>query len=345
MEKQKSHLAILDVLRAVAAVSVCLFHFNRNDDPILDQGNYGVEVFFIISGFIIPLAMYWSSFKYADTFNFLIRRGIRLYPLFAIVALTELYMNTVGSSLLGYSGGKDDLTWARAISNFTLTCDINGAEWYRTVFWTLAIEAQYYICIVLSFPLLISKKVWVQTLSLLLWIIPSFIIGSNLEIFQWAAALDGTVFKWTAFFAIGVMAFLLKAKLIKPSLGVILTALAMYAHFETRNMTSMWVGLATALLILYAPAIKCRPLVWLGSLSYSLYITHLMVGSAVIHHMRRLPEAFNNPYLVVLMATVVSIAGSWVVFRFIEMPFHNMARRFKTHSREKQIADEVKTQS
>ena len=329
MEKQKSHLAILDVLRAVAAISVCLFHFNRNDDPTLTLGRYGVEVFFIISGFIIPLAMYWSSFRYRDSFNFLVRRGIRLYPLFAIIALTELVMNTVGSSLFGYSGGKTDLTWARAFFNFTLSCDLVGAEWYRTVFWTLAIEAQYYLCIILTFPLLISKKTWVQILSLLLWIIPSFIAGYG-----------GTVFTWTAFFTIGILAFLLKQKLIKPTVYLVMTALAMYAHIHTRNETSAWIGLATALIIIYSPAIKCRPLVWLGSISYSLYITHLMIGGAVIHHMRQLPEAFNDPYIVVLVAAIGSIGGASLVFHFIEVPLHNMARRFKTRSREKQIAAE-----
>ena len=108
MSAQKQHLAILDILRAVAALSVCLFHFNRRGDemllPALNFGHYGVEVFFIISGFIIPLAMFWSRFEYRDTVHFLIRRGIRLYPVFAVVALFDLLFSVYGFPLLGYGG-------------------------------------------------------------------------------------------------------------------------------------------------------------------------------------------------------------------------------------------------
>lgn len=326
MAKEKSHLAILDILRAVAAISVCLFHFNRNDDPVFAYGLFGVEVFFVISGFIIPLAMFWSSFKYADTLNFLIRRAIRLYPLFVIVAITELTLHWLGSSIFGYSGGKPDLTWIRAFHNFTMTCDFTSENWYSPVFWTLAIEAQYYLCIALTFPLLVSKKLWIRLCAVLLWIVPSYFVGYG-----------ESVFTWTAFFAIGILAFLYKQKLISTGLFYLFTALAMYSHLTIRGYESMWIGFGTSLLIIYAPAIRCKPLEWMGSLSYSLYLTHLIIGGAVIHHMRRLPDMWNDPYFVVIFATCISMLASWPLYRWAELPFHNLARRFKTKSRKEQL--------
>lgn len=331
MEKtQKQHLAILDILRAVAALAVCLFHFNPRDGSwmalVFEEGHYGVEVFFIISGFIIPLAMYWSKFQYRDTWHFLIRRGIRLYPVFAVVALFDLLFSVYGFPLLGYGGGSPDLTWSRALANFTLTADLVGESWYLPIFWSLAIEAQYYICIVLTFPLLISSNKQMQFAALLLWIVPTYFVGYT-----------ETVFTWTAFFAMGILAFLKKQQLIGVGAFWVLLLLAAYSHQEARNLTSSWIGVATALLILYAPQVKSKVFEEIGVVSYSLYLLHLIFGSAMLILLQQLPESWQWPAVNVALATAVSIGMAFVFYRYLEMPIHTLARNFKTRAREKEL--------
>ena len=333
MKSQKQHLAILDILRAVAALSVCLFHFNRRGDEVLSKalnwGHYGVEIFFVISGFIIPLAMYWSRFQYRDTKHFLIRRGIRLYPAFAMVALFHLAFATYGFPLLDYDGGSPDLTWSRALANFTLSCDLVGESWYLPIFWTLAIEAQYYMCIVATFPLLISQNKWVLTGALLLWIIPPYFVGYG-----------ETIFTWTAFFAMGILAFLKKEKLIGGKTFFMLLVLAAYSHQASRNVTSTSIGVATALVILYAPQIRWKLMEKMGVVSYSLYLLHLIFGSAALILLRQLPESIQSAPVNIAMATMVSIGAAFLFYRYLELPFHNYARSFKTRSREKELGGE-----
>lgn len=335
MQQAKVHLSILDVLRAVAALVVCLFHFNYRDGGFLstslEYGHYGVEVFFVISGFVIPLAMSWSRFQYRDMGNFLLRRMVRLYPVFAIVAITNLLLMIYGNSLLGYGGDSPDLTWSRALANFTLTADFVGESWYLPVFWTLAIEAQYYFLIVLSFPLLMYRSAWVRIVTLLLWICPSYFVGYS-----------ETVFSWTAFFAIGILVFLYQEKKIGKLMFWLLLILAAFSHQETRNVTSAGVGLLTAVCILWSPQIKSPWLLKLGVTSYSLYLLHLAIGGAVLIHLRMLPERWqwiNNQPLGVSLATAASIAVAILFYQYIELPIHNLARSFKTRARKKELAE------
>lgn len=292
----------------------------------LNYGHYGVEIFFVISGFIIPLAMYWSRFQYRDTKHFLIRRGIRLYPAFAIVALFHLVFATYGFPLLGYGGGSPDLTWSRAISNFTLSCNLTGESWYLPIFWTLAIEAQYYLCIVATFPLLISPNKWVRSGALLMWIVPPYFVGYG-----------ETIFTWTAFFAMGILAFLKKEKLVDHKIFFILLVMAGYSHQASRNVTSACIGITTALLILYAPHIRWKLMEKTGEVSYSLYLLHLMVGSSALILMRQLTESPQWAPVNIAVATMVSIGAAFLFYRFLELPFHNYARSFKTRSREKEL--------
>lgn len=340
MNTQKQHLAILDILRAVAALTVCLFHFNPRDgglmSGLLEYGHYGVEVFFVISGFIIPLAMMWSRFDYRDTAHFLTRRGIRLYPAFAVVALFHLLFASYGFPLLGYGGGSPDLTWSRALANFSLTADLSGESWYLPIFWTLSIEAQYYLCIVASFPLLVSKKRWLQYGALFAWIVPTWVVV--LITVQWGRGVwSETVFIWTAFFAMGILAFLRKQQLIGAKTFWIFLLLAALAHHEARNSTSAWIGVLTALLILYAPQIRCKMMEQIGVVSYSLYLLHLIFGSAVLILLKQLPESMQRAPLNVALATLVSIGSAVLFYRYLELPFHNMARQFKTRAREKEL--------
>lgn len=333
MPRQKVYLSILDVLRGLAAVAVCLFHFNyRNGGSLsaaLEYGHYGVEIFFVISGFVIPLAMNWSKFQYRDVGNFLLRRMIRLYPVFAIVAFSTLLLSIYGNPLLGYGGGGDDLTLQRALANFTLTADLVGEGWYLPVFWTLAIEMQYYFLIAFSFPLLVHKESWVRILVLLLWICPCYFVGYT-----------ETVFSWTAFFAMGILVFLHQNQKIGRVWFWALLLLAAYSHQETRNLTSACLGILTAVCILWSPQIRAPWLVKLGVVSYSLYLLHLAVGGAVIIQLRQLPEGMqwiNNQPLGIIFSTVISICAAMLFYKYIELPIHNLARQLKTRERKKEL--------
>ena len=328
MNQNQSRLTILDALRAIAAISVCLYHFNGkgDSDPVgrssisflLQHGNYGVEIFFVISGFIIPTAMFWSKFTYRDTGNFLLRRWTRLYPAFAFVAIWQLIFSHTGNAALGYGGDSPGLTWARAITNFTLTSEFFGHGWYLAIFWTLAVEAQYYLLVALSFPLLVHRREWVRMATVFAWIGATYVAGYG-----------PSVFTWTAFFSLGILVFLKKQQLVRSWLFWVLLVLAAISHESSRNEISACIGFATAVLILYSPAIKSRILIGLGAISYSVYLTHLIIGGAVLIHWKRLPAWLQIGDLSIAAATLVTVAVSVGFYFCLEKPFHNLARRMK----------------
>jgi peptidoglycan/LPS O-acetylase OafA/YrhL len=101
---KNSQIPVLNFLRAFAALSVCLYHFvctttgYITTDWILNffsQGKYGVQLFFVISGFIIPWSMWKSDYSLKNFFVFLLKRLARLEPPYLmslILAITILMM-------------------------------------------------------------------------------------------------------------------------------------------------------------------------------------------------------------------------------------------------------------
>jgi peptidoglycan/LPS O-acetylase OafA/YrhL len=80
-----SRLGNLDVLRALAAIAVCFHHFKRDSitsigvlSSVSSYGYLGVDVFFVISGFVIPLMLLKMKFTFGDSGSFLLSRFLRL---------------------------------------------------------------------------------------------------------------------------------------------------------------------------------------------------------------------------------------------------------------------------
>ena len=84
-----ARVPILDALRGLAALSVCLYHFtygnpDPNPDPWITKvgsfGRHGVDAFFVVSGFVIPFALEQGGYRLRDFWRFLAKRIIRIDP-------------------------------------------------------------------------------------------------------------------------------------------------------------------------------------------------------------------------------------------------------------------------
>ena len=85
----QKEIPVLHPLRAIASLSVCLFHFICTVNGFVESdqlksifhfGQYGVHIFFVISGFIIPWSMYHSGYVVKNYFTFILKRFTRLEP-------------------------------------------------------------------------------------------------------------------------------------------------------------------------------------------------------------------------------------------------------------------------
>src|SRR5256885_1756483 len=102
--KKVHRLDSLDLLRGIAALMVCICHLSsalmsRDNYPGLFEplsllGKFGVYMFFIVSGFVMPLSLYKGKFKVSNYFTFIHKRIIRLHiPYLCALAGTLIIMS------------------------------------------------------------------------------------------------------------------------------------------------------------------------------------------------------------------------------------------------------------
>lgn len=160
----KSRNATIDYLRGLAALMVCVCHY-RHTLPdqlaaIAKHGEIGVQIFFVISGFIIPYSMEKAGYRLVDFGRFWLKRLVRLQPTF-LAALVFTFLLSRASS--HFKGGAVDFSFPDLAAS---------AVYWRVpsenpVIWTLIVELKYYLFISLLFPLLFSVNDTIRRLSFL----------------------------------------------------------------------------------------------------------------------------------------------------------------------------------
>jgi peptidoglycan/LPS O-acetylase OafA/YrhL len=163
-----NHFPSLDGLRAVAIMMVMLYHFGANHFlrpfRILINGDTGVNLFFVISGFLITTLLLKEKITHGQISlkRFYLRRALRIIPAAYLFLLVMVLLNTF------YKFGITGRSFASAFlfyKNFPYQ-----EEPYLGHFWTLAVEAQFY----LFFPLLLSLNIkwYAVVLSLIVTAVP-----------------------------------------------------------------------------------------------------------------------------------------------------------------------------
>lgn len=105
--------------------------------PFFNYGPFGVSIFFLISGFVIPY-----SFKNKSKLGYLKSRAIRIYPTYL---LCSLLMISVYSISHVYWGSENEISLTRYLLNATLLSSLFNYESIDYINWTLSIEIKFYI--------------------------------------------------------------------------------------------------------------------------------------------------------------------------------------------------------
>lgn len=148
----------LDALRGIAALAVVFDHsslsylagFRRELMPEFNTGRYGIMVFFLVSGYIIPASLE----RRGCVRTFWIGRVFRIYPLWATVVTAAL-----AASLLGFvriRGGQDVVTVVAA--HVTLLQELLGTPSLLMVLWTLSYEMAFYLVVVALFTVRLHRR-------------------------------------------------------------------------------------------------------------------------------------------------------------------------------------------
>ncbi len=326
----KDRIPVLDNLRAFAALSVCLYHFvctttgYIKSDWILNIfsfGKSGVQLFFVISGFIIPWSMYAAKYKLSNFITFMVKRLVRLEPPYIISFLVATTVLLLREYLLGANENLQEISITRVILHFGyLIPFFNQYEWINQVYWTLAIEFQYYLLIAILFIPLVNGGLISRICIYIVMLLCGFHQGS------------GFLPHWLPVFLLGILTFLYSVdKIGKVEFYGFLILSFSFCVFYYKLDEVMYM-IIPVLMILYGSKIDFYIGNWLGKMSYSLYLIHPVIGASLINVLSHHIQHPLGKFLLITLGLIVSILSAWLMYRFIEKPSKKVSASLKYRS-------------
>jgi peptidoglycan/LPS O-acetylase OafA/YrhL len=323
---------IIDALRGIAALAVCWFHFTQSTGDSLPEGLVkksgefgflGVNIFFVISGFVIPLTLLKCSYEIRGYFRFVARRVVRLDPPYFVSLILVL---AVGFALMHFTNSHAGQLPYESVPQILLHLGyLNvffGYQFLNPIYWTLAIEFQYYLLLGLTFPMLFHSRQSVRRITIIaLCTLPFFCKNHQL------------LFRYMPWFLFGTSACYFYAKQIswKEYAGATLLLSLFCGYLYGPLQTAPLV--CTSLLISFHKGPISRVLGFFGAISYSLYLTHAPIGCAIINLSSHFEPSFSGKLGVLALAWTATIVASYLMYRFIEKPALQLASQIRYQKR------------
>lgn len=319
-------LKSLDSLRGLASLAVCWFHLTGgySDGSLVKvSGKYGwlgVDVFFVISGFIIPYAMYKSGYEVKKDWRvFIGKRILRIDPPYLAAALLAASLWYLSTLIPSYQGPLFNPSALQLALHIAYLNGIAGYPWLNPVFWTLAIEFQYYLLVAAFFGFISSARASFVAITAIFFVLSSLFFQSEV-----------LIFKYLGLFLLGIAVFQYRVGLIDKFLaGVVLSAAAVSVYF-VHGLPGMFAATLTALIIGGNWNLgSSKILEFLGAISYSLYLVHIPIGGRVVNIGRRLVDGGVGELVISLTALAICIFSAWVFYSCFERPAQMLASRWK----------------
>lgn len=335
---------MLDPLRALAACAVMWYHFTFAGSFLKDVpgpaswlrasgslGWLGVQVFFVISGFVLPYAMWRGGYRVRDFGTFLRKRLTRLEPpyVFALVMTVGLWI--LASYVPAFHGPPFRFDWKQFLLHFGYLNAFFDYEWYSPVFWTLGIEFQFYLLIAALFPFVVHERAAVRVA------LPLACAALGL-----LPVRETVVFHHLALFALGILTAQYYLGLLSARSYLGLAALVTGAAAAALGSLPAVVGLAAALVVARSRhwhpdgrivrVLRAPALVWLGTVSYSIYLMHVPVGSRLLGLGGRIASGFAGQLVVLAIAIGGSLFAAAVTYALVERPAQRWSSRVRYRS-------------
>ena len=375
---QRGHVRALDGVRGLAILMVMLLHFvggvppaGRIEDVIMgvtNYGSYGVELFFVLSGFLITGILYDARHDPYYFRNFYMRRVLRIFPLYygvlALVFFVAPLIPLLRGPTLTYLVDRQGWAWLYAVNIYIAK---NG-QWsfsYLDHFWSLCIEEHFY----LFWPLVVfalarrPRALIAVSLAIALGAMLARLTGSLMGLSWWTTytltpfRLDGLALG--GFIAVmvrqaGGLERLTRAlPLTAAALAGLTSATFMWTRLVSREGLEMILPVRAALILLLLACLlvwaliapersgtsrffRSRAMVFLGTYSYGLYVYHHFISYYLTSNRTDLTLAnwLGSHLAAVALQAVLgmsaSLAVAYLSYEFFEKRFLRMKRRFET---------------
>jgi peptidoglycan/LPS O-acetylase OafA/YrhL len=294
----------IDFLRFIAILLVVVFHFtylrrtllpygNLTDIPPFNIGWVGVQLFFIISGFVVAHTLTRAQ----NAKQFILKRITRIYPsLFLILPIVFFCQRFIPSSIF-----KEESTVFNLIGSMTLIpptllnqLGLTEFDWLTLVLWTLKVEMQFYFLCYLLFRLFKFEKLlrFILTLSIsvgLILMLFSRIDSSHTKLL--VIFLQGMGLNHLPWFVIGMLFYQKKVFVVKNNYKIIIvTFIAIGLSIKNQiKIDQLFLLLAVVLFYITvfwtrnSKVVKLRIFQALGFSSYEMYLIHQGVGFPILY--------------------------------------------------------------
>ncbi|MFT3681918.1 MAG: acyltransferase [Ferruginibacter sp.] len=331
---QQSRFRELDVLRGIAALFVVFFHLTMNEPQykhIFKLGVTGVELFFMISGFVI----FMSLQKISSSAAFVINRISRLYPTYWTAVTFSLLLHLLFQYLTHNLALKS--LFIKYIGNMTMFQFYMKIYNLESPYWTLIIEMLFYILILILFHFKLLK--WVKHIFFVLSLTTVISIAFAFDNF-WVKTIISQIplFQFIPLFFAGILFYKIysgeKRKNSWNYLLVIFCLVSQQLLFQYAGGSRRFISwteynliltfyfiLFTIIINLDANFIINRFTLFFGKISFALYLTHKYVSLKYIIPLFHLKLGMNF-WMVVFLIDIPIVIGiaSFITYK-IEIPY------------------------
>jgi peptidoglycan/LPS O-acetylase OafA/YrhL len=323
----------IDLLRFLAAMAVVLFHYTFRGyaasnyspmafpdiSPVTKYGYLGVELFFLISGFVILMTASSGSLN-----KFVASRVARLYPAFWFSCAVTFLVTLI------FGGERFSADAKQFLLNLTMLHEFIHVKSIDGVYWSLTIELKFYAMVML---VLLLRQIHRAEAFLMAWLAVSIM----LNFFPSYRLREIFIVDYSPYFVAGAVCFLIYQRgwsLNRLAMIMVSLALAIYGALHSlqiieKTYSTPFDGALVAIIICSFFAVMTlvasrkltlvaeRNWMLVGALTYPLYLIHQNIGYIMLGY------AHNrvNSYVALLTVVGTMLLAAYAIHRFVEKPF------------------------
>lgn len=333
---EKKRIYQIDLFRFLAALAVVLFHYMFRgyiqDDMLINfnkigsffkYGYLGVNLFFIISGFVISL-----SIKHNSLIKFIISRFTRLYPIYWIAVFLTFIITLL------YGAPRYSANFNQFIVNLTMFQNYVGVDNIDGSYWSLFVEMKFYIFIICTYLFLNKIKTIKLDYLIIFWLFLSILYIIFNDFYVMNILNYFLIFNWSSYFISGMIFYQIFNRGLKQTdfiLLLICLSISLYyeigslewkdPYFNTQFSPYVICSVITLFYFLmymvakgYLKKLNSPILLKFGLITYPLYLIHQIIGYIIFSNL----NGYINKYTLLITTIIFMFFISYILSNFYE---------------------------